>query len=126
MSATLDATVPASLKAAELLRFAEEVFADRPTWIGFYRQILGPQGAVLQLFPGHDEWREARGTPEYRQVMAMFDGLDSGKIGRARNMITVRLPPELHDQVKRAAAQRQLSLNRFCLDTLFDAAHRPF
>jgi predicted HicB family RNase H-like nuclease len=105
---------------SEVVRLAEELFSRRPSWVDFFREIFGWDGAVMRAFPTPDDREAFRETEEYGRLNAMLDELrEEGESNAPRreptSTITVRLPRALHESLLEEAAQSRMSLNRLCI-----------
>lgn len=122
-------TTHPSPPAAEALRIARECFATGPTWVALFRETLGKDGCCVRLFPNYDDMRAFRQTAQWREIIEMLSALREAREVRpsapTQRMITVRLPSDLHDALKRRAAEDAQSLNRFCVSALFGAVTDP-
>ena len=38
-------------READVKRMADQLFAEEPDWVTFYREVLGPRGIVRHTFP---------------------------------------------------------------------------
>jgi len=110
-------------KNQEAVRVATEMFRQAPDWVTFFREVLGVEGAVRQLFTTQDELLEFEQTPEYAEIQQMVAGLrdNSGGPPNSREptrVITVRLPASLHESLKTEAHDRKTSMNKLCISKL--------
>lgn len=98
-----------------VIEYARLRFQTSPDWLGFLadvrdfsEQAMGPD-AALRFF------RE----PDFGEVHGMVVELAMlGRCPPSYRMITVRLPIELHEALKREAGGRETSLNRLCIAKL--------
>lgn len=101
------------------MQAAETLLAAAPTRLEFWREIFGPEGLLAQHFPTPEARRRLEETPEHAQLLAMMGGLRTAADPAApQRVITVRLPADLHESLKREAAGRQRSMNKLCLEKL--------
>lgn len=103
---------------ASLLDAAQYLEDARPHWAMFYRQVFAPGGLIYQVYPHADDRYEFTQTDEYRQLKAMLNSLRSIVVGGAQRVITVRLPPELHEALKAEAKDKGASLNTIAVAKL--------
>jgi predicted HicB family RNase H-like nuclease len=114
-------------KRKEALRVAEDLFSQRPEWIVFFREILGVDGVVSQLFPTPEERAEFQRSPEYAAVQHMIAELRSQAALRMQldereptRVITVRLPKSVHEALRAEAFSREISMNKLCIAKLLN------
>ncbi len=103
---------------ASLLDAAKNLEDGRPQWAVFYRQVFGSRGLIHQVYPDPDDRYEFTQTDEYRQLKAMLNSLRSIVVGGAHRVITVRMPPELHEALKAEAKEKGASLNTIAVAKL--------
>lgn len=111
----------AELRAGEVIRVARLLAERRPRWATFYRELLGPDGIVRQLFPTPAEMAAFEATPAYGELLAMLSQLrmegDRDESEPTR-VITVRLPKSLHETLLSDARARGTSMNQLCIGRL--------
>ena len=108
---------------SEVVRVAEELFNRRPSWVDFFREVFGWDGAVMRAFTNPQERDAFRETEEYIRLNAMLEELrqnEEASVPRREptSTITVRLPRALHESLLEEAAQARMSLNRLCIAKL--------
>lgn len=108
----------------EVLRVAQELFRQKPTWLAFFREVFGLEGVAKRLFPTAQEMTAFEQTAEYAEIQAMIDQLRQERPGTeddaedTTRVITVRLPKSLHESLKDEAKQRNTSMNKLCIAKL--------
>jgi predicted HicB family RNase H-like nuclease len=107
-------------KEAELVRLAEDLFSREPSWVDFFREIFGWEGAVMRAFADASERERFRESDEYARLNELLDMLrereeDSPRRREPTSTITVRLPRSLHESLLEEAAEGRMSLNRLCI-----------
>jgi predicted HicB family RNase H-like nuclease len=108
----------------DVFRAADEIFQQRPSWVTFFREVLGVDGIVRQMYPTPEALAEFEQTPEYQKIQQMLAKLresDADLPGGPREptrVITVRLPKSLHESLKNEAHQRHTSMNKLCISKL--------
>lgn len=106
----------------EALRVARELFEQRPDWVTFYRELLGVDGMVRQLFPQPEDYLAFEKTAEYRAILEMLQQLrEQQEVVDRRDtlrVITVRIPSSVHQALRAEAEARAVSLNKLCLAKL--------
>lgn len=109
-------------KQEEIMRAAEKLFATRPDWITFYREILGLQGLVRQAFPKLKQMAKFEQTETYRQVHRMVTELrkaaPSGDLAEETQVVTVRIPSSMHEALRIEAFDHHTSMNKLCISKL--------
>lgn len=118
------ATSPESTERA--YRMALDLYRQRPSWITFFREILGVDGAVNRLFESRDALRDFEASEEYSRIQQMLTQLrDSDNAPEesreATKVITVRLPSSLHESLRAEARNRNTSMNKLCIAKLLSA-----
>lgn len=120
--------VPMESRPALVLRMAEEAFAKTGSWVIFYREMLGCNGVVSQLYETKEARRYFETTPEFEELLEMVAAIrsqDDGKAGTHEpvRVITVRMPRSLHEATVREAEELELSINNYCLTKLLQPAN---
>lgn len=110
-------------RADEVIRIAQEAFAQTGKWVLFYREILGTDGVARKLFTDAEAMREFEQTPQFAQLLEMTAAMraqDSGKGDELepQKMITVRLPKSQHEAMKAEAKEHETSINKLCISKL--------
>ena len=94
-------------KLEEIKHAAEKLFATKPDWMTFYREILGLQGLVRRAFPSLEKMAEFEQTGTYRQIHRMVTELR--KITPPKvciedtQVITIRIPNSMHQALRSEA-----------------------
>jgi predicted HicB family RNase H-like nuclease len=101
---------------------AADKFRDGPDWVTFYREVLGQDGIVDQLFPGERRGQFEK-TVEFAQIQQMLAKLREKNRGQklpdeATRVITVRLPKSLHESLRHEAHHHKTSMNKLCISKL--------
>ena len=104
---------------------ANELFHGQSDWSVFFREVLGVNGIVHQLYPDADAYAEFQQTPEYTELQQMLAKLRDRNGQRQpppadeiTRVITVRLPKSLHEALKNEAHSRKTSMNSLCISKL--------
>ena len=102
---------------------ANELFLHAPTWVCFYRELMGSKGAILKLFDTPSEFGDFLRTDQYHQIQQMLTALRSRDMPEndpndPQRMITVRLPKSLHEAICDEAERLKISVNRLCITRL--------
>ncbi|QDV42224.1 hypothetical protein Enr13x_20690 [Stieleria neptunia] len=113
------------------LLLAEEAFAKTGSWVVFFRQILGVDGVVRQLFGTRDELARFVAGPEFttlHEMLAAIRSQDQTKSDAAEpeRMITIRIPRSLHDVLQQESKDWGLSINKLCISKLLQAIDSRF
>jgi len=129
-------------KHEEIKSAAEKLFAAKPEWIVFYREILGLRGLIRRFYPTMEAMAEFEQTEAYRQIQRMLAELrkqlppkkdpsaptDSAISDEDTRVITVRIPQSLHDALRIEAFEHRTSMNKLCISKLLqsiDNEHVP-
>lgn len=110
--------------AQDLLTNVAEVFGQRPTWVVFFREVLGAGGMARSVFATDAAWKLFEQSAEYREIQRMLAELranDADLPGGPREpqrVITVRLPKSLHEALRAESHKRLTSINRLCIAKL--------
>jgi predicted HicB family RNase H-like nuclease len=110
-------------RASKVHRVAYELFRQNPDWVTFFREILGVEGVVRQVFQTNDDLAAFEHTSEYAEIQVMVaklreragEPVDSREPTR---VITVRLPASLHESLRTEAHERKTSMNKLCISKL--------
>jgi hypothetical protein len=121
---TSEMTTNRDAQETQLLRYAENLYAKRPDWVTFYRQILGAKGIVRQAYPSRQQLTEFHETPVYPEIQRMLSELRKRgpqKINleeEPTRVITVRIPKSLHESLFAEAHEHLTSINKLCISKL--------
>jgi predicted HicB family RNase H-like nuclease len=104
-------------------RMASDRFRNDPDWVTFYREVLGVDGIIDQLFPGNEQRLKFTKTSEYDEIQQMLAKLREKNRGQkipdeATRVITVRLPKSLHEALRHEAHNHRTSMNKLCISKL--------
>lgn len=110
-------------REAKVYRVAFELFRQDPDWVTFFREVLGVDGVVRQVFPTSADLAKFEQSREYAEIQQMVAKLrerssepqDSREPTR---VITVRLPKSLHESLRAEAHDRKTSMNKLCISKL--------
>lgn len=102
---------------------ANDLFGNAPTWICFYRELLGGSGLVHTLFDNATDFGNFLRTEQYHQIQMMLTALRSRDLPEndpndPQRMITVRLPKSLHEAMCEEAGRLNISVNRLCISRM--------
>lgn len=118
-------------RCRKVVEVASMAFTCTGSWVAFYREILGVEGTVVQLFPEELERRKFFGTPQFIAVQEMLAGMrseDTSKSDAAEpeQMITIRIPRSLHQSLQAESAECNLSINKLAISKLLVPADPRF
>jgi predicted HicB family RNase H-like nuclease len=108
----------------DVFRIADEIYRQRPSWVTFFREVLGVDGIVRQVYNTPEALSQFEQAPEYQRIQQMLAKLrenDSDLPGGPREptrVITVRLPKSLHESLRAEAHDRHTSMNKLCISKL--------
>lgn len=102
---------------------ANDLFGHAPTWVCFFREVVGVGGLTRRLFPTVEEYSQFMTTSHYDQIQQMLTALRSRDLPEndpndAQRMITVRLPKSLHEALVDEAGRLSISVNKLCISRL--------
>ncbi len=102
---------------------ANDLFGNAPTWVCFYRELMGGDGLIPLLFPSHEDFGNFLRCDQYYQVQMMLTALRSRDLPEndpndPQRMITVRLPKSLHEALCDEAVRLGISVNRLCISRM--------
>ncbi len=122
---SMDTLAAAQERQSEILRFAEEIFAQKPTWATFYRAVLGVNGAVRNAFPTRSQMNEFEQSDAFREIQRMLTQLRKEvpyeeTDEEPTRVITVRIPKSLHAGLREEAFERKTSINQLCISKLIN------
>lgn len=104
-------------------QLAAERLRREPDWVTFYRDVLGVDGIIDQLFPTFEQRNRFERTPEYAEIQQMLARLrERNRIQKdteePTRVITVRLPQSLHESLRHEAHNLKTSMNKLCISKL--------
>lgn len=110
-------------KQTEIKRTAEQLFAQGPDWVTFYREVLGLRGIVRHTFPSREALAAFEQTPAYEEILQLLTKLrQQGPLEmneeEPTRMITVRLPKSMHEALRAEAHEHCTSMNKLCISKL--------
>ncbi len=116
-------TTPAGHGAAAVVAVAERLYAMKPEWVVFFREVLGVDGLVRRAFPRPKALARFECSPEYARIREMLDDLRTQQRDQAagretQRVITVRMPKSLHESLKSEAGKMRVSINTLCISKL--------
>lgn len=102
---------------------ANDLFANAPTWVCFYRELMGGSGLLHVLFDNNKEFGSFLRTDQHHQIQQMLTALRSRDLPEndpndPQRMITVRLPKSLHEAMCEEAGRLNISVNRLCISRM--------
>jgi hypothetical protein len=102
---------------------ANDLFANSPTWVCFYRELMGGKGLINLLFSDLNDYGNFLRTEQYHQIQLMLTALRSRDLPEndpndPQRMITVRLPKSLHEAMCDEAGRLNISVNRLCISRM--------
>ncbi len=102
---------------------SNDLFGNAPTWVCFYRELMGGEGLIPQLFPSNEDFGNFLRCDQYYQIQMMLTALRSRDLPEndpndPQRMITVRLPKSLHEALCDEAIRLGISVNRLCISRM--------
>ena len=118
----LDREMPEAMKCRAVVDCAAELFGVAPTWVAFFREVLGREGIMQSLF-SKEEQKAYMESAEHLQVLEMLTTLRSRDLpendpSESQRMITVRIPKCVHDYICDEANALEVSVNKLCISRL--------
>jgi predicted HicB family RNase H-like nuclease len=111
-------------KRKEVYRIATELFRQEPDWVTFFREVLGLDGIIRQVYGTPEALAEYEQSDEYQQIQLMLAklrerGPDANNNSKEpTRVITVRMPKSLHEALRAEAHGRHTSMNKLCISKL--------
>ncbi len=110
-------------KCQQAFDVANDLFGCSPNWVCFYREMLGGNGLVHELFSTSEDFGRFLRTEQYHQIQLMLTALRSRDLPEndpndPQRMITVRLPKSLHEAMCAEAGRLNISVNRLCISRM--------
>ena len=110
-------------KQTEVKRTVEQLYAQGPDWISFYRETLGLRGIVRQAFPSREALAAFEQTEAYLDILRLLTKLrEQGPMEvdeeEPTRVITVRLPKSMHEALRTEAHEHRTSMNKLCISKL--------
>jgi hypothetical protein len=110
-------------RCRQAFEVANDLFGNAPTWVCFYRELMGGDGMIPMLFPQHDDFGKFLRSEQYHQIQLMLTALRSRDLPEndpndPQRMITVRLPKSLHEALCDEAVRLGISVNRLCISRM--------
>jgi hypothetical protein len=114
---------PAAHGATAVLEVAERLYAMKPEWVVFFREVLGVDGLVRRAFRTPEALIRFECSPEYARIREMLDTLrtqqrDQPVERETQRVVTVRMPKSLHESLKAEAEGMRVSVNTLCITKL--------
>ena len=118
-------------RCRQALLLAEEAFAATGSWVVFFREILGVDGVVKQLFSDAEEFKRFVAGPEFatlHEMLAAIRSQDHSKSDAAEpeRMITIRIPRSLQESLQEESKACGLSINKLSISKLLLPANPRF
>jgi predicted HicB family RNase H-like nuclease len=107
----------------EVKNIAQQLFAQTPDWVTFYREVLGLRGIVRQTFPSREAMTAFEQTEAYQEILHLLTKLrEQGPLEESEDdptrVITVRLPKSMHETLRAEAHEHRTSMNKLCISKL--------
>jgi predicted HicB family RNase H-like nuclease len=102
---------------------ARRLYARRPDWAVFFREVLGVDGIARQAFNTPQAMAEFERTEDYEEILRMLTDLRRTpplplERQQPSQVITVRLPKAVHEALRVEAHERRTSMNKLCISKL--------
>lgn len=113
--------VSIAAKALDVQRIARALFHQSPHWVTFFREVLGANGVVKNIF-ADEEISAFETTDEYLEIQQMVAQLRARvqpeRPDEPTRVITIRLPQSLHEALTDEAHAHRTSVNKLCISKL--------
>jgi predicted HicB family RNase H-like nuclease len=125
-----DEAAPADHGATAVLEVAERLYAMKPEWVVFFREVLGVEGLVRRAFRTPDALVHFECSREYARIREMLDDLRTRQSAQpaereTQRVVTVRMPKSLHESLKAEAEEMRVSINTLCISKLVKLLEEP-
>ncbi|MEO8268972.1 MAG: hypothetical protein ABI557_04570 [Aureliella sp.] len=112
-----------SERCKQAFEIANDLFSNAPTWVCFYRELMGGAGMLHDIFQENKDFGAFLRTDEHHQLQGMLTALRSRDLPECdpndpQRMITVRLPKSLHEAMCEEATRLNISVNRLCISRM--------
>ncbi|MCA9133877.1 MAG: hypothetical protein KDA45_12010, partial [Planctomycetales bacterium] len=112
-----------SRRCQQAFDVANDLFGNAPTWVCFYRALMGSDGLISLLFADREDFSKFLRSEQYHQIQLMLTALRSRDLPEndpndPQRMITVRLPKSLHEAMCEEAEALNISVNRLCISRM--------
>ncbi|MCA9130824.1 MAG: hypothetical protein KDB22_27255 [Planctomycetales bacterium] len=110
-------------RCRQAFEVANDLFGNAPTWVCFYRELMGGRGMIHILFETDEDFGQFLRSEQYHQIQLMLTALRSrdqpeNDPNDPQRMITVRLPKSLHESICEEALRLKISVNRLCISRM--------
>lgn len=109
---------------------AHHLFNQKPTWVAFFREVLGVGGIVRTMYPTPEAMAEFERTETYASIQQMLTQLREHPLPPSQagptRVITVRLPKSVHDLLRTEAFDYRTSMNKLCISKLLQFIDTQF
>jgi predicted HicB family RNase H-like nuclease len=117
------AVLPMNMRCQRVYHQAEVIYQQRPDWVAYFREVLGVDGIVRQMFSSQQELEAFEQTEEFSQIQQQVAKLreqskHQGESNEPTRVITVRLPKSLHESLRAEAHDKHTSMNQLCISKL--------
>jgi len=109
----------------QIMNYARRLYAERPDWSHFFRDVLGIRGIVRRTLGSESEVSHFEQSEDYLDLLKMLTSLRMHETGTVEaiepeptKVITVRLPKSVHERLRDEAFQRRTSMNKLCISKL--------
>ncbi len=123
LRASLQPAASFESRCQQAFDLANDLFTNAPTWVCFYRELMGGCGMINELFSDFTDFGQFLRTEQYHQIQLMLTALRSRDLPEndpndPQRMITVRLPKSLHEAMCDEAGRLNISVNRLCISRM--------
>jgi len=109
-------------KHLEVKHVAEMLFASKPDWMTFYREVMGLDGLIRRAFPNFEMMARFEKTETYREIHRMLAELRKvpppKELAEDTKVITIRIPQSMHEALRIEAHDHRTTMNKLCISKL--------
>ena len=108
----------------EIYRTAQKLYSRNPSWVKFFREILGLDGIIRQKYTTQEMLADFERSETYTAILHLLAKLRHRRAEspaghqEPTRVITVRLPKSLHEALRVEAHDHRTSMNQLCISKL--------
>ena len=114
---------PFHATARQIARAAHRIYAKKPDWTTFFREVLGLDGIIRQTFSTPQALAQFEQTESYAEILELLTELRRNRPSPSikqepTQVITVRLPKSVHEALIVESHEHCTSMNKLCISKL--------
>ncbi len=108
----------------EVQQHVATLYKSDTDWATFYREVLGVNGIVRQLYRTREALAVFKTTEVYAEIQRILQVLRAKKGAKVdpkdepTAVLTVRIPRSLHEALREEAYDHRTSMNKLCISKL--------